>query len=355
MALYEMTKDTLQRIATTTLGGQGFKERSDLQRLLRQQVEIVSPGTMVIAEEFGEWDESRRRIDLLGLDRDANLVVIELKRTEDGGHLELQAIRYAAMVSTMTFEQVVDAHAAFRSRYNIEGDARSAILDFLGWLEPNETEFAQDVRIVLVSGNFSKEITTAVMWLNQRGLDITCVPLEVYNLDGRVLVDVRQSIPLPEAADYQVRVRAKQQQERVATITKRDLTKYDVTIGGETLERLAKRHAVFRAVKGLCEQDVSPVQICSALEASLGEWWKPDNLWFWVDGEVDAATFQERAASGPRKFASVRWFCGDEDLICCDGKTWAFLNQWGPSTTRVLDTLVTAFPASGLSYKTNSG
>lgn len=36
---------------------------------------------MVIAEEFGEWEDSKRRIDLLGLDREANLVVIELKRT----------------------------------------------------------------------------------------------------------------------------------------------------------------------------------------------------------------------------------------------------------------------------------
>jgi hypothetical protein len=58
----------------------------------------------VIAEEFSEWEDSRRRIDLLGGDRDGNLVVIELKRTEDGGHMELQAIRYAAMVSALTME-----------------------------------------------------------------------------------------------------------------------------------------------------------------------------------------------------------------------------------------------------------
>jgi len=32
-------------------------------------------------------------------------VVIELKRTNDGGHMELQAIRYASMVSAMTFER----------------------------------------------------------------------------------------------------------------------------------------------------------------------------------------------------------------------------------------------------------
>ena len=38
----------------------------------------------------------RRRIDLLGNDRDTNLVIIELKRNDDSGHMELQAIRYAA-------------------------------------------------------------------------------------------------------------------------------------------------------------------------------------------------------------------------------------------------------------------
>jgi len=45
-----------------------------------------------LSEEFGDWDESRRRIDLLAIDSQANLVVIELKRTSDSGHMELQAI-----------------------------------------------------------------------------------------------------------------------------------------------------------------------------------------------------------------------------------------------------------------------
>jgi hypothetical protein len=42
-----------------------------------------------------------------------SLVVVELKRTDDGGHMELQAVRYAAMVSSMTFDQLVGAHAHF--------------------------------------------------------------------------------------------------------------------------------------------------------------------------------------------------------------------------------------------------
>ncbi len=95
MALYEVTSENLVKIAQTTFDQAGLRERTDLQRLLKKQIDVVLPDVLVIAEEFGEWEESKRRVDLLGLDKDANLVVIELKRTEDGGHMELQAIRYA--------------------------------------------------------------------------------------------------------------------------------------------------------------------------------------------------------------------------------------------------------------------
>ncbi len=214
MALYEVTTENLSKINQTTFDQVGLRERTDLQRLLKNQIDVILPDTLVIAEEFGEWEESKRRIDLLALDRDANLVVIELKRTEDGGHMELQAIRYAAMVSTMTFERAVDIY----SRYLIQNvnpvDARTSILDFLGRAEPDEDSFAQDVKIVLVSANFSKEVTTAVMWLNKRDLDIKCIRLTPYRDNGRVLIDVQQVIPLPEAAEYQIQIREKEQKER---------------------------------------------------------------------------------------------------------------------------------------------
>src|SRR5687768_8180281 len=113
MAIYKVSNEKLEKVATTKFSSNGIRERDDLQRLLRTQIEIISPDTLVIAEEFGEWEDSRRRIDLLGLDKDANLVVIELKRTDDGGHMELQALRYAAMVSTMTFDQAVDVFASY--------------------------------------------------------------------------------------------------------------------------------------------------------------------------------------------------------------------------------------------------
>lgn len=214
MALYEVTPENLTRIARTSFDQVGLCERTDLQRLLKKQIDVIQPDTLIIAEEFGEWEESKRRIDLLGLDKEANLVVIELKRTEDGGHMELQAIRYAAMVSTMTFDRAIDIYERYLAANGGNADAHAAILDFLGWDEPDEDSFAQDVKIVLVSADFSKELTTAVMWLNKRDLDIRCIRLVPYRDDGRVLIDVQQVIPLPEAAEYQIQIREKELRER---------------------------------------------------------------------------------------------------------------------------------------------
>src|SRR5690606_3223479 len=158
----------------------GLQERRDIQAVLKSRIDVVSPDTLVVAEEFGDWEDSKRRIDLLGIDKNANLVVIELKRTEDGGHMELQAIRYASMVSTLTFSRLVPIYESFLAANKIDKDATKSLLEFLEWAEPNEDAVAQDVKIVLASAEFSKELTTAVMWLNDYGLDIRCVRMHPY-------------------------------------------------------------------------------------------------------------------------------------------------------------------------------
>jgi hypothetical protein len=67
------------------------------------------------------------------------------------------------------------------------------MLRFLGWSAPDEDSFASDVRIVLVSEGFSKELTTAVLWLNSRdiGHQWGCLALTGW------CVSRRGKIPIP--------------------------------------------------------------------------------------------------------------------------------------------------------------
>ena len=192
-----------------------MQERRHLQALLKCHPKVISPNTLIVAEEFGDWEDSQRRIDLLGIDQDANLVVIELKRTEDGGHMELQALRYAAMISAMSYDKLVSTYDEYLKKNDREEDARDNLRDFLGWDESDDEVLGQEIKIVLASADFSKELTTSVLWLNDSGLDIRCVRLQPYDNGGQVIVEVQTIIPLPETEEYQIRIREKKQSERV--------------------------------------------------------------------------------------------------------------------------------------------
>jgi hypothetical protein len=226
MPLYEMTPNAFRPITQASFANMRVRERDDLQRLLRTQIEVLSDDLYVLAEEFGDWEDSRRRIDLLAIDRQANLVVIELKRTNDGGHMELQAIRYASMISAMTFERAEQIHGEFLARMGEPPDeAKSRMLEFLGWDDADEESFAPDVRILLVSEDFGKELTTAVLWLRDRDIDIRCIRLRPYQDGESRLIDVQQIIPLPEAHEYQIQLREKEQVGR-----KKRAERYDVRL-----------------------------------------------------------------------------------------------------------------------------
>ncbi|MBT6274519.1 MAG: hypothetical protein HOI95_10345 [Chromatiales bacterium] len=332
MTLYKISDE---RLESTTFQQVGVLERQGLQPLLRANIEIVVPDALVLAEEFSNWEDSRRRIDLLALDSQARLVVIELKRTEDGGHMELQSLRYAAMISNLTFDQAVTAHADYLGGARGDSNARQAVLDFLGWEEEREGEFAQDVRIVIASADFSKEITTSVLWLNACGLDITCVRLQPYRDGDTVLLDVQQVVPLPEASEYMVRLRDKQARERQDRAHNRDFTRFDVFANDVVHANLPKRRAMYEIVRAIIERGVSPAQIKDAIP------WRGQRLFFEVEREVDGDSFTAAAlAERDGRFDASRWYCDDGDLLHIDGITYALSTQWGSKTREAMQELV---------------
>jgi len=38
-------------------------DKPDIQRLLRTQIDVISDDLYVLAEEFSEWEETKRRLD----------------------------------------------------------------------------------------------------------------------------------------------------------------------------------------------------------------------------------------------------------------------------------------------------
>ena len=355
--LYDMTKLTqagpisqgaLIKVDRTTFAAQKIQERAHLQAALRDHIELLDEHLHVVSEEFGDFEGVLRRVDLLCIDKDCRLVVVELKRTADGGHMELQALRYAAMVSTMTFAQLVRTYAKYRqSRGLADHSEASARADLIAWLDADdyeEPEVPRKVGIILASEDFSHEITTTVLWLNEfHDFDIRCVRLSPYLLGDRVLLDVQHVIPLPEASVYTVRVREKENAVRQPSgVLKADLTKFVVETPEGTSDPLPKRWAMLRLVQAMVATGTTLDQIEEILPRRKtlrveGIFQSNDALWAAVE-------VQHGRSAESRK----RWHIADG--IEVGNQTWVLNNNWGSSTREHFKQLL-AIAAEGISVR----
>ena len=348
MPLYEVTDEGLKRRPTAAFAALGMYEKADLQRLLRDDIPALDEDLFVIAEEFGHWEDARRRIDLLALDKAGRLVVIELKRTDDGGHMELQAIRYAAMVSAMGFTEVADAYAAHRAKHrpDAEGTARAELAAFLDLGEgAEEPVISTDVRIVLVSADFGREITTTVLWLKwvRRSLGVRCVRLVPYEIDGKVLLDIQQVLPLPEAADYQVRLRRKDVARERARTDGRDFTRFHIVVDGIERAHQNKRNAIRTMVEELAARGAPLAEIRTLL---------PERVMRVVPGRLgDAGAVAEALVAADAKVDPGRWYCDRPLVDDPAGETYVLSKMWGLQTEPALVALAEAFPNAKVTFR----
>lgn len=321
MSIFSLKNGQLNQVKVTNFASESILERQDLQQALQQNIEVVAPNCLILAEEYAEWDSSRKRIDLLALDKQANLVIIELKRTESGDHMELQAIRYASMISTMTLDHAVDVYQSYKSRNcNLELTKEEALLDLENFveIELDETNFGNDVRIFLVSADFSKELTTSVIWLNERDLDITCVRMKPYKYQDTILLDIQQVIPLPEAKDYQVKAqkKAEERREKQKIISTRDYSKYLFNC-----KELNKRKLVLEVVHTHIRN--KEIKTYSQLLEEFPQDLKKGRKLF---REFNDAFNNERS----------RYFMNEDEILDLEEGRYVVSNQWGAGNIQTI-------------------
>lgn len=325
MPLYRYSTTDIQRLARTSLATEHIREREDLQRLLIKRIEILGDDLLVIGEEYSLFQDSRRRIDILAIDRRGNLVVVELKRTEDGGHMELQALRYAAMVSTVTLDHLVEVFADAQAVPIPEAHAT-----ILAWLDEPIDELPNHVRILLVSADFSTEITSTVLWLNENyNTDISCFRIVAYRLESDILLDLQQIIPLPEAKDFQIQQRQKGAAAAVVRAVGRDFTRYDLTLNGDESLGLSKQAAVKLAIQRAHGAGIGVDAIRAVTEPGR---------WLGVHALEDESVMDAFIREYPNRRPTHLWF----DLgVVEDDVSWVIPRFGGPSTEPMLDALKT--------------
>lgn len=221
---YNKNSKKISTYDETDLKSHNILERQDVEKWVENYPDILGEELLIITTEYDKFDKTNERLDLLAIDKDGNLVVIELKRDDSGKNVELQAIKYAAYCSTLTLDDVIKLyHNYFSKNYKSidEDEAKKQIVDFI---ENDEFEELSDKpRIIIVSKEYRPEVTASVLWLRTFGIDITCIKLTPYELDEKTIAfESTILIPLPEAKDFIIKSEKKENIEHTKTLSQEE-------------------------------------------------------------------------------------------------------------------------------------
>lgn len=216
MFLVNLEQNKLEKVTQKSFFELGFKERENLQEWIANNPECLGEELLIIQKEFDGFNNTNERLDLLALDKQCNLVVIENKLDDSGRDVVWQALKYASYCSSLKKNQILEIYQQYLDKLGKTESATDNLVDFFGNKNDfNELQLNQGTsqRIIMIAGNFRKEVTSTVLWLMNYKLRIQCFKVVPYSHAENIYLDIEQIIPLRDAEDYVISMADKAQED----------------------------------------------------------------------------------------------------------------------------------------------
>jgi len=120
-------------------------------------------------------------IDLLGLDRFGNTVVVELKRGRTPRDTVAQLLEYASFIENLDYSQLNEIHHDYNGEETTLEERHQQYFehDF-----EEKVSFNKEMRLVIVAQNISKEIKQTCLFLRKKGIDIYCMEFKYFETEA---------------------------------------------------------------------------------------------------------------------------------------------------------------------------
>ncbi|MEI8339483.1 MAG: DUF4268 domain-containing protein [bacterium] len=214
--MYLINKDSneISEVEKITFKSAGLKERKNLQEYIAKNPESLGEELLIIQKEFSGFDDTNERLDLLALDKKGNLVVIENKLDDTGRDVVWQSLKYASYCSSLNGQGIKDIFQEYLQKQGSNQTADGALGDFFDNEDFEEKlNIGNTQRIIMVAGEFRKEVTSTVMWLLNFSIKLQCFKVTPYKIGENILLDFDQIIPIKEAEDYIIKIASKNREE----------------------------------------------------------------------------------------------------------------------------------------------
>lgn len=213
MYLIDKRLNRINKIQKKTFTELGFRERDHLQEWLANEPSALGEDLLIIQKEFDGFSDTKERLDLLALDKDGNLVIIENKLDDSGRDVTWQALKYVSYCSSLSKEEIRQIYQEYLSKIGEKKTAEEMLNEFYDEKEYDEIVLNKGYgqRIILVASNFRKEVTSTVMWLMNYNIRIQCFRITPYQLEGDILLNIEQIIPVKDTEEYVIKMAEKSQ------------------------------------------------------------------------------------------------------------------------------------------------
>ena len=239
MFIIDKANNKIDRIESKTFHELGFKERENLQEWIAKNPSCLGDEELlIIQKEFDGFNDTNERLDLLALDKFGALVIIENKLDDTGRDVNWQVLKYVSYCSTLSVPQIIEMYQSYLDKLGTGEKAQDKLVDFFDDKPIDELSLNErDQRMILVAGNFRKEVTSTVMWMLNHGISVQCFKATPYKHGDELLLDIEQIIPVKEAEDYLIKMADKAKEAESAKESSRSLLALRKKYWGELLEK----------------------------------------------------------------------------------------------------------------------
>lgn len=249
MFILNKEENKITKIESKSFHSFGFKEREHLQEWIANYPECLGEELLIIQKEFDGFNDTNERLDLLALDKSGTLVIIENKLDDTGKDVTWQVLKYVSYCSTLTKLQIKDIYQAYLDKLAIKENAEENLVEFFKGKPFTEISLNEDdQRMILVSANFRKEVTSTVMWMLNHGIKAQCFKVTPYDYNDQVLLDMEQIIPVKEAEDYIIKMADKVREVNESKESNRNINELRKEFWSELLEKFNPQSSQFRNI-----------------------------------------------------------------------------------------------------------
>lgn len=156
---------------------ENIKQEADLEVLLESNPEYFFEKSKILIIGRQVNTNLNTFIDLLGIDKNGNTVIIELKRGSTPRETVAQLLEYASYIENLDYSQLNDIYQDYAGE-------ESNLEDYYQQYFQNETNtsisFNKTIRLVIVAQHITKNIRQISSFLTKKGIDIYCLEFKYF-------------------------------------------------------------------------------------------------------------------------------------------------------------------------------